>query len=249
MPIAGTSRIAALPLNFGSISSFHCVTSMADEIGAVADRVGVVDLRQERHPVGHAFVQIGIGRLGDVHRLVGRDALARNLVAVELAFGEDRQDVVEFLDLLHLDALQHAALGGELRLPAFDVGDVDRVRLGDEAIDRGRGVEILHRHLEAEILGRLVADRLHDRVRHADVAQLDVLDFLRPDRRKPGDRAGTRGATQQRAAGLEQRPPREASLRRGTMSRSMIFRHGVFRRLGQMVAIFAHDGSPCAQCS
>jgi hypothetical protein len=42
-----------------------------------------------------------------------------------------------------------AALGGELRLPAFDVGDVDRVRLGDEAVDRRRGVEILHRHLEA----------------------------------------------------------------------------------------------------
>ena len=70
-------------------------------------------------------MQLGIGRLSDVHRLVGRDALAGNLVAFELALGEDRQDVVEFLDLLDFDALQHAALGGELRLPAFDVGDVD----------------------------------------------------------------------------------------------------------------------------
>ena len=74
-------------------------------------------------------MQIGRIGLGDVHRFVGRDALARNLVAVDLALGEDRQDVVELLDLLDLDALDHAALGSELGLPAFEVGDVDRVRL------------------------------------------------------------------------------------------------------------------------
>src|ERR1700733_4430159 len=90
MPIAGTSRMAALPLNLGSSSSFHSVDLMADQIGPVADRVGIVDLRQEGHVVGHAFVQLGVGGLGDVHRLVGRDALAWNLVALELALGEDR---------------------------------------------------------------------------------------------------------------------------------------------------------------
>ena len=80
----------------------------------------------------------------------------------ELALGEDRQNVVEFLDLLDLNALQDTALGRELRLPAFDIGNVDRIGLRDEAVDRGRGVEILHRHLKAEILGGLIADRLDD---------------------------------------------------------------------------------------
>ena len=76
-------------------------------------------------------MQFGVGRLADIHRLVGRNALARNFVALEFALGEDRQDVVEFLDLLDFDALEDAALGGELGLPAFDVGDVDRIRLGE----------------------------------------------------------------------------------------------------------------------
>ena len=96
-------------------------------------------------------------------------------MTLELAFGKDRKDVVEFLDLLHLNALQYAAPGGELRLPAFDVGDINRVGLGDEAIDRGGRVEILHRDLEAEVLGGLVANRLDHRIGHAVVAQLDVF--------------------------------------------------------------------------
>ncbi|MGY4349239.1 hypothetical protein ACVWXM_005732 [Bradyrhizobium sp. GM7.3] len=87
---------------------------MADEVGAIADGVGVVDLRQEGRPFGHAVAQIGRIGLGDIHGLVGRDALARDLVTVDLALGKDRQDVVELLDLLDLDALDHAALGSEL---------------------------------------------------------------------------------------------------------------------------------------
>ena len=72
------------------------------------------------------------GRIGlcDIHRLIGRNALPRNLVAVDLAFGEDRQNVVELLDLLDFDALDHAALGGELGLPSLEVGDIDRVQAG-----------------------------------------------------------------------------------------------------------------------
>ena len=106
-------------------------------------------------------------------------------LAGELALGEDRQEVVVFLDLGDLDALDHAALGGELRLPSLEIGNVDGVGLGDEAVDRGRGVEVLHRHREAEILRRLVADRLDHRIGHADMAELDVLDLLRPDVGKP----------------------------------------------------------------
>ena len=40
---------------------------------------------------------------------------------------------------------------------------------------------------EAEILRGLVTDRLHHRIGHADMAQLDVLDLLRPDGRKAAD--------------------------------------------------------------
>ena len=63
--------------------------------------------------------------------------------------------------------------------------------------------EILHRHLKAEILGSLIANCLDDRIRDADMAELDVLDFLRPDRGKSTDRASSCGATQQRTTGLE----------------------------------------------
>ena len=153
---------------------------MIDEVGAVADGVGVVDLRQEGRPLRDALVQVGRIRLVDVHRLVGRDALARDQLPIEFTLGEDRQEIVEFLDLLDIDALDHAALGREFGLPALEIGDIDSVRLRDEAIDRGRGVNVLHRDLEAEILGSLIADRLHHRVGHADVAKLDVLYFLRP---------------------------------------------------------------------
>ncbi len=168
---------------------------MIDQIGPVADRVGVVDLRQECRPVGDAVVQIGRIRFLDVHRFIGRDALTRNLLPVEFALGENRQEIVEFLDLLDVDALDHAALGSEFGLPALEIRDIHGVRLGDEAIDRRRGVEVLHRDLEAEIFGGLVANRLHHGVGDADVAKLDVLDLLRPnhgcaDHARSGGRAG-----------------------------------------------------------
>ena len=100
-----------------------------------------------------------------------------------------------------------AALGGELRLPALDVGDVDGIGLSDEPVDGSRGVEVLHRHLEAEVLRCLVADRLDDGVGHPNVPQLDVLDVLGPDQREPGDCLRSRDACesgrafQYRAAG------------------------------------------------
>ena len=79
------------------------------------------------------------------------------------------------------------------------------IGLSDEPIDRGRGVEILHRHLKAEILGSLIADRFDDRVGHADVAKFDVLDFLRPNRGKSADGASSCSPAQQRTTSLKQR--------------------------------------------
>ena len=114
-----------------------------------------------------------------------------------------------------------------------------------KAIDRRRGVEILHRHLEAEILGRLVADRFHDRVGHADVAQLNVLDLLRPDGRKTGNRAGPGRAAEHRAAGFQERTPRRALLCSGAMT----FHVGIASRLTGSVWIFAHDCLPARNAS
>ena len=48
MPIEGTFRIAVLPLNFGSRMSFQCVIVAADQVGPDAERVGVVDRRDQR---------------------------------------------------------------------------------------------------------------------------------------------------------------------------------------------------------
>ena len=61
---------------------------------------------------------------------------ARNLVAVDLDLGEDRQDVVELLDLPDFDTLDHAALA---RQPAAGLS----ISLnGHMVADRGAGVSI-----------------------------------------------------------------------------------------------------------
>jgi hypothetical protein len=127
--------------------------------------------------------------------------------------------------------------------------DVDRVWLGDETVDRGRGVEILHRHLEAEVFSGLIANRFHDRIGHANMAQLDVFDFLRPDGRKAGDRAGACRAADQRPAGFEERTPRRTLLCSGPIA----FHDGIPSRPTFGVWSLAHDCLPacnhrCAHC-
>ncbi len=91
-------------------------------------------------------------------------------MTIDFAFGEDRQDIVEFLDLLDFDSLNHRALRGQLGLPAFEVGDVNRIRLTNEPVDGRRGIQVLHGDLEAEVLCSLIADRLDHRIGHADVS-------------------------------------------------------------------------------
>ena len=75
--------------------------------------------------------------------------------------------------------------------------------LADEAVDRSRRVEILHRDLEAKVFGSLVADRLDHRIGDADVSQFDILDLLRPDRRKSADSVGADRRAGYSRAGLE----------------------------------------------
>ena len=59
------------------------------------------------------------------------------------------------------------------------------------------------------------------------MAQLDVLDLLRPDGRETGDGAGAGRAAEQRAAGFQERTPRRALLCSGPMT----FNLGIASRL------------------
>ena len=54
MPIEGMLRIAALPLNSGFSSSAQRVDRPLDQVGPDAERVGVVDGRDQRHRTGSA---------------------------------------------------------------------------------------------------------------------------------------------------------------------------------------------------
>jgi hypothetical protein len=128
-------------------------------------------------------------------------------VSVDLALGKDRQDVVEFLDLLDLNALDHRPLRSQFGLPAFEVGDVNRIRLTDKAVDCSGGIQILHCHFKAEIFRGLIADRLDHRIGHADMSQFDVFDLLRPDRRKAADDVGSDCGARCSNAGLQNRAP------------------------------------------
>jgi hypothetical protein len=100
MPIDGMFRIAALPLNSGFSSSAQLSDRALDQVGPDAQRVGVVDGRDQRHELR--------GRLGrellallalQVHHLLGRRALVAHLLAGHFALGEQRGDLVGVLDL------------------------------------------------------------------------------------------------------------------------------------------------------
>ena len=239
-----------LALEFGIDQILPFRHLMPHQIRTVADRVRVVDLRNVGQPFGDAIVQFGGIGLFNIERFVRRDSLTRNLVTIQFTLGEDGEEIVELLDLLGLDTLDHPALGRQLGLPAFEVRDVDAVRLGDEAIDRGRCIKVLHRYLETKVLGRLIADCLHNRVRHADVTQFDVLDFLRPDRWKARDGVRSHGRSRNRGACLQQRPPVDALA--GFACRTLVFRSHLLAPL----SIFDTadtcpdqlDGPPASSC-
>ena len=190
----GTSRIAALPLYAGDDQFLPLGDRMVDQVGAVAHRIRVVDLRQKARETMLALNDLGRVLAFQIHRLIGRDALTRDLLALVFALGENRQHIAEAGNLLDVDPLQNPARNSDFGLPSLQVGDVDTLRLGDETRNGGRGVEVLHRDLEPEVLGRLVADCLHHGVGDTDMAQRDVLDVLRPDGREAGDRAGSDGS-------------------------------------------------------
>ena len=85
MPIEGMLRIAALPLNSGLSSSAQELDRALDQVGADAERVGVVDGRDQRDPFGRRLRE-GLGVLAfEIHHLLGRGALVADLLAVRAA--------------------------------------------------------------------------------------------------------------------------------------------------------------------
>ena len=137
------------------------------------------------------------------HHLLGRGALVADDLAVgQLALGEDRRDIVEFLDLLGVHRQNVARRDQLLQAEIFGVENVEGIRLGDDALgdvvgrrddvfDGDAGVRL---HLLGDVVGLV-----H---RGAEVAQ--HLFFRRPDGGKPGDgaHAGERpGALEHGATG------------------------------------------------
>ncbi len=109
----------------------------ADEVGADAKRVGVVDRRHHRQPIGRRLGEGG--RVGSLDEADGvrRRALGDNRIRRQLAGDEERRDLVEILELGGVHRLHDARREHLLADPVFDVGDVVAVGLCHGAL-RGR---------------------------------------------------------------------------------------------------------------
>ena len=178
MPIEGMLRIAVLPLNSGFEQVLPVRRSAADQVGPDAERVGVVDGRDAAQELGRLRGE-GLGIIGfEIQHLVRQGALCRDLASVGvLALGEDRYRLIPPLVFVQRDRLHDVAANHIVLSKEFGVGDVDGFRLVDQTVDQGVMVDGLHLHLEAEILGGLLADVDDRRVGPADLDQLTSLMF------------------------------------------------------------------------
>src|SRR5918994_2831218 len=165
----------------------------ADQVGPDAERIGVVDCGNHGEPLGLALGELGrAGALEEAHR-VRRRALGDHRIWLELAGGEDRHDLVEVLDLLDVHRLQRVRREDLLAHPVFDIADVERVGLRDDALHDGVGIERRHLQGDAQVGLALLGDLVDRRHAGAALAQGDVLVFLRPDHGEAGDGAAAHG--------------------------------------------------------
>ena len=168
---------------------------LADKVGADAQRIRVVDGRDERHVFRRPGRELlGLRPFGVAHA-AGRRALADRCRRCHLAVLEERHDLVVVADLLDIERLQAAGREHLLHREVFDVGHVVAVRLGDGADRGGIRIHRCHRDGDAGIGLALRCDVIEVRHAGAELAQRDVLDVLRPDGGEAGDGARTNGGT------------------------------------------------------
>ena len=183
------------------------VDGAADRIRLDAERIGVEHAGDHGRVIGVAvgdFRRVGIG---EVHHLVGRDPLARDLLAFELAVPIDRGRLVPVRDLGRVDRLIDAARHGDDPHPQLDVGDIDGIGLRGQPVEHAGVIGDGHLHRERQIDRRLLGDLDDRRVGHAGVVDDDVLRVLRPDGRKAAKRLGAGRDAGDRGRSLEYRAP------------------------------------------
>ena len=163
------------------------VDGAADRLRLDAERIGVEHARDHRRVIGVAagdFPRVGIG---EVHHLVGRDALARDRIAGQLAIPIDRGRLVPVRDLGRFDRLIDAARHGDDPHPELDVGDIDGIGLRGQPVEHAGVIGDGHLNREWQIDRRLLGDLDDRRVRHAGMVDHDVLRILRPDGGEPAE--------------------------------------------------------------
>ncbi len=191
MPMEGMLRIEALPLNLGSMISAQTGDIAADEIGANAERIGIVDRRNHGEIIGFAFRKLLVAGLFDETDRVRGGTLGHDAIGRQLAVFKQRNDLVVIFQLLDFHRLNDTRRVDLLQDPVFDIGDIVGVRLGHGAL-RGR-IRIRRRHLQCdtEISLALFGNRIEVRNTRAELADRDRV--LRPYGRETGDKARADG--------------------------------------------------------
>ena len=185
------------------------VDGAADRVRLDAEGIGVEHPGDHRRKIGGAvghFRRVGVG---EVHHLggVGRDPLARDLLALQLAVPIDRRRLVPVRDLGGIDRLVDAARDGDDPHPQLDIGDIDGIGLRGQPVEHAGVIGDGHLHRERQVHRRLLGDLDDRRVRHAGVVDRDVTRVLRPDRWKAAERLGAGRDAGHRGGALEDRAP------------------------------------------
>ena len=200
------------------------------QVGADAQRVGVVDRRHDRGEVG------GPGREGrrlravGIQHLEGQGPLTAQVGAVEiLAVAHQRRHLAPKLDLADVHRLKVARAIDLLKAPELEIRDVHGFGLVHHLGHQLRRLRRLRDDLEAEIGAGLFADVGDHRIGRADLGQRHVLDVLRPDHRRPED-AGPDARARHGGGALQELPACHTGACLGRRSWSCHFRLPVDRR-------------------
>ena len=179
------------------------------QVGADAERVGIVKRRDVGDPLGVLAGELaGIAGRVDMEDFRGIEAVAALGAVIEDALGEDRHDLVVIGDLLLVDRLEVPRRPQDRDVRRTVAEDLPGVGLGRAAGEQRVAVERVHLDLEGQLRIDLVLEHLVVVGRVADLADDDILDVLRPDRREAGDRAAADREAGRRGRAFQNRPPR-----------------------------------------